>query len=462
VSGRNKGHAGKKPKRPVEQPAATLSAVPGEGSPPVQEHPAKTEPPGDGYEYRRKIWEDFREGLGLSVLVFVVAFGFQLSPWGEHVKWATFRFSQWRLKPAVTHVSVVDISGLEQDAGGVTRRDKLQSLLQQIANSNPSPAVIGVDLDFAPEQFDAGNGTKRLRFVDPKDPAFFDFCQSLNVPVFLGIYRTRELPRDQWLGLPLYRNLAAALLVDEHPKESLVSTEAPTMAFALAGKYRESLGESDGVEKKGFFLERESETEAPGVTKVTTDYSVLKSLRESVIPFSDLANASAKTNIGNRIVIIGDLRPAKRARQEERDRFPDPAFSGEDAAGVLILASAANTLADRETSLYTLKQPWETGADLLLAFLILLMITRIRLLAVNYTDERPLLLKLAFFFTACVLLLGFFVNRTRFLWDGFLIVAVAVLVHPFLHHPYALMIHWLEHAGKVVYRSVRNGLHVHS
>jgi hypothetical protein len=139
--------------------------------------------------------------LGVKALIVGTSFG----DWCEvqaFTKLENILPDTTRLRLPVVVLDIRDVRG-GYATNQPSSRDDLRALIQALHQAGA--AAVGVDVDVSP----GPNG-----WLDrTKDPAFFDFCleTSQDMPVFLGVYRTRDLPSERWLGLPRFKHLAAFL-----------------------------------------------------------------------------------------------------------------------------------------------------------------------------------------------------------------------------------------------------------
>jgi CHASE2 domain-containing sensor protein len=417
-------------------------------------------------EVKNAIRHEFFVGLALTVCLWILYMAFV-----EHTKpiedfrWRTFKFlegtSSFFRKGPDNPVIIVDIADLPATASatGFTPRDKLKKILLDLVcappyskdqenqpcaagslRELPLPAVIGVDIDFSPEQ-DA-NG--RMRFIDPShDRDFFEFCESFNTPVFLGVWRTRDQPWNFWLGLPQYRQLAAALPLQENPEKALTTgSEAPTFASALASTYyKKSQDEYKSLfdELWDVFLEQESHD--AGVRTTVIDYSSVRTFE--IVPYTSLTAevATDPEKFHRKIVIVGDAHPLQPESDEVRksDTFEIPLHDG-NVGGALVHAAAVYTLIHPENRFWTLKPLWDGAADLFWAAAVTLGLTYFRyrqgsrdeeILDNERREEKQN--RVAFWLFAAVAFLTGIVISSFVMWDGCLIVAISLAIHPIIH-----------------------------
>ncbi|MCU1233803.1 MAG: hypothetical protein JWP63_1770, partial [Candidatus Solibacter sp.] len=384
-----------------------------------------------------RIIRDLMFGVLLSAFLAGGMYFFGRTDFGKDFSWITYRFLQRRLTPPESSaIAIVDISELQQNQSGITPRDSLKKLLNALATAQPR--VIGIDVDFSLVETDGDTpgAAKRWQLVLPDDYLFFQFCKqcckNLSVPVYLGVYRTLMLPPEAWLGSDQFMPLAAALIVPERADKAFQSfgrQPGLTMSSAIAGPRKE---EDTG----GWFFQKVLESESAEIQgkQFVVDYSLLERLKRGAIkvPGKLFDNENELTSyfqlrrqdVENKRVLIGDV-------EHFGDSFEDPTRGRNTIPGILIHAAAAQTQLARP--LYEIPQGVRQLADFLLAVLILSSIAFLRLSYGEQYDENRLLALLTGIAVALTLAVGITVDYTRVLWDDFLIVAVALLLHPFAH-----------------------------
>ncbi len=118
---------------------------------------------------------DFFIGLIFIALVFSIKLMVEHTTFGKQLELLSYNLLQLQLGSPSPPITIVDISELapaEFDIGGqtgvATPRESLKEMIEAIAEQ--SPRVIGIDIDFAPDE----NG-----YIHPHDPEFFQFCLDL-------------------------------------------------------------------------------------------------------------------------------------------------------------------------------------------------------------------------------------------------------------------------------------------
>jgi|SRR5215213_1710576 len=348
---------------------------------------------------------------------------------------------------------VIDIGKLE---GGTdeqpTPRDKLKEIIGAVAKQNPR--AIALAIDFSPKK----NGG----WQDRNDPEFFDYCLSLRedtgTPIFLGVGRSIKDPPDAWLGVKNYKSLAVGLDF-QHPNTNKVflwtrpantPEHLPSLSLALAKTYRESLPAPPALfapmlaKIEDYDPKTEKLNEGKQVyAKALVNYSML-----GVIETQSVATRSAgsieefKERFRNKLVLIGRI-------TEARDRIR-VVGRNPDVPGVLLHASAVYTLV--ESPLFELTHGARILIDLLLPLSILIFIAAIRYRNRGNADYdwhrkewRAFIITIALVFVSGIML----VRWLGIIWFDFLIVIIALLLHPLLEKAVGSRIdRWLKRRDK--------------
>jgi CHASE2 domain-containing sensor protein len=363
------------------------------------------------------------------------------------------------------HVTLVDIGNLHPDSKSqVTPRKDLKTLLTAIAAYEP--AAIGIDIDFAPETIGSN-----LKFVDKGDPDFFAFCENLSksTPVYLGIFRTQRLPQSLWLGLPTYSRLAAGLLVEPVPVESIWSVSnskensddkttadvsSPTMSTALASKV--GLAEPKLLQNLFKRVHKMEVTKDVSFDVFHINYGVRQRLIDTAIvvdqkDFRSLDELKIRlrpkgNDLKGNIVLIGDVNNAKQG-----DLFPDPASNRMPLPGVVVQACAVNSLID--SPLYVLPDFNDFLFDLFVSLAILAIVIVIRFVSSDGLNHERLMVFANFSGAALILLFGWILNTNGVRWADFLLLSIGLLLHPAAHRIAEFLktqsLNWLKNASEV-------------
>lgn len=396
---------------------------------------------------RRRIWRDLAVGAVLSVVLLLAKTVLERSAYGEGLERSAYDRLltplAWFHRAGVSPVVVLDISKLsavppggDPTADPVTPRDRLRALLEAVAAQGPRS--IGVDQDFSPDE----DGS-----LPPEDPAFFNACLDLSrrtgVPIYLGVYRAQSLPPAAWLDGDQFRPLAAGVTIPRDDARRLPRwTQAGPGAARLVSlsaavaqpEQREATAPPGWL---GWALQqyetRRPEPEASGfaVNEFLVDYSLLDSVRQSVLATVDPAVVRDQGDrLREKIVLLGNV-----AETRSADKVVAPGGAGE-VPGVLVHACAAATLA--RAPLFRLSPAVSLGFDIAVTALILAVITAIRLHYSSRTRaevaSQRLLTALVWIVVVGVVCGAALLTSQRVLWLDFLPVVVVLLMHPRVEH----------------------------
>jgi CHASE2 domain-containing sensor protein len=399
-------------------------------------------------------------GLLVTVLILVVKLGFEHTTFYRSYQTATYNWLQSWLQPPHTRadlpVVVLDISKLESDVVEVkgtkftvTPREKLLPLIQAVAAQSPS--AIGVDIDFAPNQFG---------LLDPqRDQPFFRSLLKIKetIPIFLGIGRTHGDHPRFWLSLPEFESLAADIVVPEDERKMFRWVEtAPDPKSGQSGRGRSlsaALAEAytqREQERRGWFAwawTKDSIEQIEPYLKANeflVDYSPVQTLQDMrVTTIEPLVVADFEWTLKDKVVLIGDG-----VTFDTRDTFPIPTLTHRRGVpGIYKHAAAVYTLI--KAPLYELTGYGRILVDLFLSLMVLVPLAFLRRIISRRTNNRlaeestiGLLIILVTVFAVVVGVV--FVHYTRTIWDDFIFVIIAL----WIHRPVAHGLHWLYSASK--------------
>jgi CHASE2 domain-containing sensor protein len=407
----------------------------------------------------REIVYDLLKGLLVIAVVLALKLAVEYTAVGKQLELACYNLLQLRLSDERVPVTVIDTSDLKPEqynidgqVGTATPRESLRKMLAAITEQKPK--AIGIDIDFSPDK----NG-----YIRPDDPDFFQFCLDMQkqrgVPIFLGIYRTRALPPEEWLLVPEYQELAANILIpndrrrmlyeikvesrETHEGSAKANKSGKAMSVALADAYRRGTVDApgwpqrvhenilEGLHRLGF-IEQVSEKqlgEGLTVADFLVDFSPIDSIEtvRTIDPVV-LRDRSQRENIEGKIVLLGVA-----SLDVANDHFEVPGHEGRQYPGVLVHACAANTLI--QSPLFEITQRGRLYIDILFSLVILLPVILIRLYYKNRTSDEVAkhrlqgLLMITVVFVAIVI--GVIcVRLTRVMWDDFLLALTAIVFHP--------------------------------
>jgi CHASE2 domain-containing sensor protein len=394
---------------------------------------------------RNRMLRQFVSGLILTAALAGCWYVFGKTSAGEGLKRITYEFLQSRLiAEAEPPVTLIDISEL-RPAGPdqVTPRKPLKYLLTALAAYKPK--VIGVDIDFSPEP----KGTHQVgKFMFNEDPEFFAFCLKSRhddgIPIYLGVSRTQALPPAFWLGLPEYKELAAAIIARGDARsvaQSIGETQGLTMSAALSNEFLKGRKPTHPIWP--FEIVSNVALSSGTLQEASVDYSMIQRLKDRRIRIGAGAFASPdllktvldplRSDIYENMVLVGDVSLGD-------DAFDNPVGRGA-IPGIILHASAAYTATH---PLYAIRHWWNLLADFLLAAALLAFVLAVRLRSSPSLDEEKLQFSLSWLLAGAVIVFGILVNLHRVLWEDCIVVALALLFHPFADKWFGHYLHWLH------------------
>jgi CHASE2 domain-containing sensor protein len=412
----------------------------------------------------RPIVKSLLAGLIITFLILGIKWWFEDASLYQNLQRACYSWLQARLSTPSRRedlpVVIVDISDLEYTTTEVegkrftvTPRDHLWKLIEAIAAQGPK--VIGVDIDFSPNQFG---------YVDPLvDPGFFRDISALSkqkgIPIFLGIKRSQARSADMWLGNKEFADLAANIFISDDDNRKMLKWVLPSgsdttsrsanerpglaMCAVLAGPFKSV--DNRFHKRLTWAIEQSSEVQpAPDLTgeEFLVDFSPIEALKVTRLKTTNAAVIKDQGwLLANRAVLIGDGTPG-----ENRDAFIVPQQDQKQPVpGVYLHASAAYTLI--KAPLYEFTAVGRLGMDFLLSVIVLISVTFARLYVTNRTkvparkkvpartNDRFAQWRATYLFILTVTLISItigivFVHKTRVIWDDFLFVLLALWLHP--------------------------------
>jgi CHASE2 domain-containing sensor protein len=442
----------------------------GGGSQPTPETPeAAGSAPRVAAEAKRHIWNGIWQGLLITAIVLLATAALEKRPLAIQLEEFTYSMLQLRVEsagtPANLPITVVDISDLEpatRKLGGETvkflSRDALRDLIEAIEKHDP--VAIGIDADFSPES---------SGYVDPRDPLFFNFCLQQKAPVFLGIWRTVDQPPEKWLG-EAYQSLAANVVIPRPDHRQMpewlrskdapdTSPPSPSMSAALANAYRGPTPDPPGWLKP--FVGRVSLKTISSFSygQFLVDYTPIDVLQSNAIRAlgpADLANQDGR--LRGKLVVIGEM-----AHSRMPDVFVVPGKPS-PYAGVLIHACAAYTLT--HAPLYQLTTSGRALFDILFASVIVLILVLIRFRYETRAGRPVAAMRLHILLTVVAIGVVVFaavvlINVTRLMWDDFILVVAALLLHVLVQYCVHRLGHWRRLAAiiwhEIVFQKKKEG-----
>jgi CHASE2 domain-containing sensor protein len=407
-------------------------------------------PPATQVSFRSSVSKSLATGLIITFIILGIKWCAEQTPLYRSIQAATYVWLQGLLTPPAKRealpIVLVDINPLkpvtrlvEGKEFSETPRDKLLELIRAVAKQHPR--VIGVDIDFSPIEHG---------YVNFRDPKFFRDVIAISkdkewpVPIFLGIKRSDNKPKENWLSDPEFAELAADISVpiDDNRKmfkslrlvptgnspSSIGKTMSASLASALV-KPRVRV-----ATKLDRFIRESSEvalTDTLRAEAFLVDFSPLSAIRDMRLTTDD-PGAIATNNwmFSDKAVLLGDG-----VRTTPRDQFIVPLQDEtRPVPGAYLHACAAYTLA--QNSLFEFTALGQLGADLLLSVAVLLCVITASIYVSRTGRLAELRTAYLFTFLVTVLALGggvVFVAKTRVVWDDFLFVTLALLIHPLAH-----------------------------
>ena len=404
----------------------------------------------------RRIWRDFWIGLAFALLLVLGNIAFERSGMGEQFqRWGDQIFQRSLQLEALPDVVVLDIHGIatEKNPAGekfneptLVDRHALHDLVYAVANLQPRS--IGIDVDMSPRNFGYADRNS--------DPWFFSEMLRLereqHVPVYVAVYKSSSAPPDLWLASPLYKDLAAnaSLFPEDNDRtvpQSLGTGShcGPSLSAAVAGIPLKCDTHS------GFFTFAEPATMWNRGQFVGQEYAVNYSALQA-LQLMDL-NAPVPSAVqyqGNKIsgkaVLLGDVGP----NEQDSDQCDIPVGNAPITKGatvpcVFVHASGAFTL--MQARLYRLTPQARVIVDMLLAAAVLGGVAALRLYYASRTRARVATERLynAGFIALAVgilLICGFLSRMTHIVWDDYVLVVVALLLHTSLERWLGRLFAW--------------------
>jgi CHASE2 domain-containing protein len=424
---------------------------------------------------RKKIYTSFY----ISMAFTLVLYGLNLwvgekTYFGRLFKEMTYGSLQHHLSKGDTfensQVVVLDISGIPMvptmgfHDENITDRKKLSQIVEDLANTTPHPASIGLDVDFSPDS---------RGYADPGDEKilqeFLDLWRDTKVPILVGVHRSVGLGPEKWLRDPRFINLASCVVVPTQEKgESTrsmpewldvnysgtpfegITEHCPVMGVALArltvkseSPWRKYLVESSWQKVMN------SDHSQPGSivsNEILVDYSPLDFMApapeihlndDNTIEVVKEDGTLIKPEDGGISKLVGDKIVLLGRTKNTTDLFTVPGRPEAPFAGVYLHAAAAYTLLNE--TLYMLATPLRLTADLILSLAVFGFVCWIRLK--NKREdwdeffERYLPVLLAVFIVVVLILCEtWLLSYTRLMWDDYIIIAIVLLVHSPIEH----------------------------
>jgi len=412
-------------------------------------------------EGRTEIWISFFLSLAITAALCGVNWLVGYTQFGKQFEEMAYDILQNRLTSSVPPtnpgVIVVDISSIPMRAAhslesqSVTDRKPLGYLVDSLANMANPPRAIGLDVDFSPDVHG---------YADADDQVLFEalLLDNAKIPVRVGVHDSLTLGKDRWLNDPKYIDLASCVMVPNPEsvqtswympewldvKYSTAPQDLPgrcsAMAVALVNLVAKPVPWGFGWLAESTHRDA-SEKGLVDVPRFLVDYSELNNLESQriVVPQINSADDAAKfisdldtsKRLAGQIVLLGRIANAG-------DIFIIPGRPVKPYPGVYLHASAVYTLL-QDRPLYRLKFLGVLLLDALFSVLVFIPLLLIRFHRLNKGKPDFMDYGLAEILSFLVMagLVGFAiwgVGRTHLMWDDFLIVAAAVVIHTPVEH----------------------------
>lgn len=400
----------------------------------------------------REIWTSFRVSFAITTLLIGVNWYVGRKDFGKLVESMTYDLLQHHLSSGVSSkdlkVVVLDISGIQMrpTLGArpwlVTERMPLESVVDSLlANPSKRPSAIGLDVDFSPDV----NG-----YAYPDDPVLLGKLLNSGIPIRVGVNGSLALGPRKWLVEDKYMDLASCVIVPKseqgqsarympewivvkYPAGTFGGDEGrcPSMGVELAGKTITPVGSWLAP-----FVRSSRQNESGGKrlspTEFLVDYSQLQALIDSTKEAYDPdAGAPIDVDVAGKIVLLGRTK-------DTGDMFTVPGSPERSYPGVYLHACAALTVLE-DYPLYELTWPGRILLDLSI-FLVIFGPLLLHRLWRNKRGREVVIGHRAAGYLSCFMALVVsifavgFVRKTHLMWDDFILVVIAVLVHTPLEH----------------------------
>jgi CHASE2 domain-containing sensor protein len=430
-------------------------------------------------EGRNEIWISFFLSLAITAVLCGINWGVGDTEFGKQLEEMAYDILQNRLSSSAATanpgVIVLDISKIPMrlsqslEPQSVTDRKPLGYLVDSLVKMSNPPKAIGLDVDFSPD----AHG-----YADSDDQELFDSFLTANakIPIRVGVHDSLALGKDRWLNDPKYIDLASCVVV---PNPESVQTSwympewldvkyssapqdlparCPAMAVALVNLVAKPVPRGFGWLAESTHQDA-NEKEVIAAPRFLVDYSELSNFENQriVVPQIHSAEDAAKfvgdldasKKLAGQIILLGRISNAG-------DIFIIPGRPVKPYPGVYLHASAAYTLL-QDRPLYRLKFLGVLLLDALFSVLVFIPLLLIRFHRLNKGKQDFMDYGLAEILSFVVMagLVAFAiwgVGKTHLMWDDFLIVAAAVIVHTPVEHA-------VERIGAALPAPVRSRFH---
>jgi hypothetical protein len=315
-----------------------------------------------------------------------------------------------------------------------TDRERLKEIIDALAEAKAK--ALAVDIDFSP---DSGGFIDRVH-----DPEFFEHCLqvSTTMPVFLGVFRTRSLMPQRWLGLPKYASLAVDLASTTGASEAFTKThrflvipgrerQLPSLAYSLASQ--------TGLQAPTFparvinaMLNPTEEDSESGEGQLVNYTKVFSFHTQRSVALTRAAILGTKADFEGRLVVLGDDSGPHLDSDSIKWRF------GLTFPRVLYHASAIYTYTS--SPLYEFNFWTRNVLDVMFAlpFFILVILRSKYEHAGAESHWKRIERRTMWISQTVIFLVGIFlVFALNIMWLDFVLVMIALALHPFLNE-------WME------------------
>jgi hypothetical protein len=419
--------------------------------------------------------KSFCVGLAVIAVVIVVKTALENTRTGRWIELTSYEFLQFRMASSQPQadlpVTVLDISGPNGLPGptldtGIkqTSPSNVEELVIALADCDPPPRGIGIDIDYSPQTYQSEPSGALRHLLDTCLATAAGTKAKKGIPMFVGIAKTVADQPDRWLWEPKYKDLAANILVPKDDEKGVrnmwcwFELEAiGARSWTLSGKLVSQVAGPPWYLAwlNGWALEQFKEVTNAHLKftaqEFLVDYGPLDQIKNSALNSGWAQSVrDNRDRFGDKFVLIGDVQAPMPGDQfvipGRRDLIP----------GVVIHACAIHTLND--SPVFDLTVLGQIAIDLAFAVTILaatLGIEGITRRKMGREIERERLhAGLTWALVICGLLAGVvFVRLTRVMWDDFLFVIAAMLVHSRFEHLLHRFLDWAKEASSGFLRS---------
>jgi hypothetical protein len=419
--------------------------------------------------------KSFFTGLAVIAVVIVVKTALENTRTGRRIALTSYEFLQFRMassQPRVDlPVTVLDISGPNGVPGptletGIkqTSPSNIEELVTALAECDPLPRGIGIDIDYSPQTYQSEPSAALRHLLDTCLATAAGTKTKKGIPVFVGIAKTVADEPDRWLWEPKYKDLAANILVPKDDEKGVrnmwrwFELEAiGALSWTMSGKLVSQVAEPPWYLAwlNAWALEQFKEVTNSHLKftaqEFLVDYGPLDQIKDSAFN-SGWAQAvrENRDRFSDKFVLIGDVKAPMPGDQfvipGRRDLIP----------GVVIHACAVHTL--KNSPVFDLSVLGQIAIDLAFAVTVLAAtlgiewVTRRKI--GREIDRERVHAVLTWALVICGLLAGVvFVRFTKVMWDDFLFVIAAMLVHSRFEHLLHRFLEWAKEAWMGFLRS---------